>query len=327
MNKVIGIGNALVDIIIRLKNEEILNDYALPKGSMQLVDENTAVKIENNVKGCETILASGGSAANTIHGLARLGVEAGFIGKIGHDKHGDFFRNDLILSGIKPYIYYGNDSTGRAITLVSPDSERTFATFLGSSMELNASDLDHIPSGNYTLLHIEGYLVQNRELVRTVLELARMSGMKTSLDLASYNVVEANNEFLKSIIPDYVDIVFANEEEAFSFTGKEPEEAVEELSHICNTAIVKIGKSGSYIQRSKEKYKIGVFETECIDTTGAGDLYAAGFLYGVLNNLSLIKCGKIGALLSAGVIGYLGAKIPESEWTNIKKAKEEIEND
>lgn len=327
MNKVIGIGNALVDIIIRLKNEEILDDYALPKGSMQLVDENTAVKIENNAKGCETILTSGGSAANTIHGLARLGVKTGFIGKIGHDKHGDFFKNDLILSGIKPFIYYGNDPTGRAITLVSPDSERTFATFLGSSMELDASDLDHIPSGNYSLLHIEGYLVENRELVRTTLQLARMSGMKTSLDLASYNVVEGNKEFLKNIIPDYVDIVFANEEEAYSFTGKKPEEAVEEISRICQIAIVKTGKSGSVIQRSKERYKIGIFDTECIDTTGAGDLYAAGFLYGVLNNLALVKCGKIGALLSARVIEYLGAKIPESEWTKIIKTKVEIESD
>ncbi len=324
MNKVIGIGNALVDIIIKLKDEEVLNAFSLPKASMQLVDSKLALKIENETKGCETILASGGSAANTIHGLAKLGIETGFIGKIGHDSHGDFFRNDILSAGIKSFVSHGNDSTGRAITLVSPDSERTFATFLGSAIELNASDIDDIPFSNYHLLHVEGYLVQNQKLVETALKIAKLNGLKTSLDLASYNVVEANKEFLKEIIQQYVDVVFANEDEAQTITGKDPEKAAEELSYICSIAVVKTGSSGSVIQKGKEQYKIGVINVECIDTTGAGDLYAAGFLYGLSKNLHIAKCGKIGALLAGKVIENLGAKIPASDWNEVKKLKESI---
>ena len=324
MNKVIGIGNALVDVIIKLRDEKLLNDFSLPKGSMQLVDNKTALKIESETKGSETIMASGGSAANTIHGLAKLGIETGFIGKIGHDNHGDFFRNDIVSAGIKQYISHGNDSTGRAITLVSPDSERTFATFLGSAIELNASDIDGIPFSNYSVLHVEGYLVQNQKLVETALKIAKLNGLKTSLDLASYNVVEANKEFLQNTIQNHVDIVFANEDEAFALTGKNPEEAAEAISLICNIAVVKTGSSGSIIQKGKEQSKIGVIDVQCIDTTGAGDLYAAGFLYGLSKNLHVSKCGKIGALLAGKVIEYLGAKIPASGWAEIKKLKDLI---
>ncbi len=325
MNRVIGIGNALVDVIVKLKEEKVLKDFSLPIGSMQLVDYKLALKIENETKGSETILASGGSAANTIHGLAKLGIETGFIGKIGHDNLGDFFRNDIVSAGIKPYIAHGNDLTGRAITLVSPDSERTFATFLGSAIELNTSDLDDIPFSHYSVLHVEGYLVQNLRLVENVLKIGKLNGLKTSLDLASYNVVQANKEFLKDTIEKYVDIVFANEEEALAITGKNPQEAVEELSLICNIAIVKTGSSGSIIQKGKEQSKIGVIDVQCIDTTGAGDLYAAGFLYGLLKNLHISKCGRIGALLAGKVIETLGAKIPGSGWNEIKKLKEVIE--
>ncbi len=322
MNKIIGIGNALVDIIIKLQDEEALNLFSLPKGSMQLVDNKLALKIENETKGCETILASGGSAANTIHGLSKLGIETGFIGKIGHDGHGDFFRNDIVSAGIKSFISHGNDSTGRAITLVSPDSERTFATFLGSAVELNALDLDDIPFSNYHVLHVEGYLVHNQKLVETALKIAKLNGLKTSIDLASYNVVATNKEFLKETIRQYVDIVFANEDEAHAITGKNPEKAAEELSLICNIAVVKTGSTGSIIQKGKEQSKVGIVDARCIDTTGAGDLYAAGFLYGLSKNLHLSKCGKIGALLAGKVIEYLGAKIPASGWNEIKKLKD-----
>jgi sugar/nucleoside kinase (ribokinase family) len=324
MNKIIGIGNALVDIIIKLQDEEVLKTFSLPKGSMQLVDNKMAQKIENETKGCETILASGGSAANTIHGLAKLGMETAFIGKIGHDTHSDFFRNDIIAAGIKPYISHGNEPTGRAITLVSPDSERTFATFLGSAIELNSQDLDDIPFSNYSVLHVEGYLVQNQKLVEGVLKIAKLNGLKTSLDLSSYNVVSENKEFLRNTIRQYVDIVFANEEEAHALTGKNPEEAAEELALICNIAVVKTGGSGSIVQKGKEQSRIGVVDAHCIDTTGAGDLYAAGFLYGLSRNLHVSRCGKIGALLAGKVIEYLGAKIPSSGWNEIKKLKDLI---
>jgi sugar/nucleoside kinase (ribokinase family) len=174
-------------------------------------------------------------------------------------------------------------------------------------------------------VHVEGYLVQNQKLVESFLQTAKLNGLKTSLDLASYNVVSENKDFLRDTIQKYVDIVFANEDEAQAITGKNPEESAEELSNICSIAVVKTGSLGSVIQKGKEQNKIGVIDIQCVDTTGAGDLYAAGFLYGLLKNLHVSKCGKIGALLAGKVIENLGAKIPAPVWNEIKKLKKEIE--
>ncbi len=325
MHKVLGIGNALVDIIIKLSDEEILKRYSLPKGSMQLVDNELAQKIEKDTLNNSSILASGGSAANTIHGLAKLGITTGYIGKIGKDKFGDFFNDDIRKAGINPHIEFGQVHTGRAITLVTPDSERTFATYLGSAIELTADDFIKSSLKNYSLVHVEGYLVQNRELVDTIFQQAKLSGLTTSLDLASYNVVEANLEFLQEIIKNYVDIVFANEEEALAFTGEKPMVACNKIAEMCDIAIVKTGKSGSIIQQGKEICQVGVIPVNVIDTTGAGDLYAAGFIYGVANNFSLKKCGEIGALLAGKVIENLGAKIPDAGWLQILNQKTKIE--
>lgn len=325
MYGVLGIGNALVDVIIKIQNEDILKKFSLPKGSMQLVNNELAEEIEKESLNSPLFFASGGSAANTIHGLAKLGIKAGYIGKTGDDKYGMFFRKDLRSVGINAFIENGNSATGRAITLVTPDSERTFATYLGSAVELEFSDFEKSPFRNYSLLHLEGYLVQNRELVESMLRLAKSSGLKTSLDLSSYNVVEANLDFLKEIVNQYVDIVFANEEEAFAFTGEKPDAAIGKIAEVCDIAVVKTGKSGSLVQKGDEIHQIGVINANSIDTTGAGDLYAAGFLYGLMNNLSLIKCGKIGALLAGKVIENLGAKIPESIWPEIINLKKVIE--
>ncbi len=325
MTKILGMGNALVDIIIKINDESILNKFSLPKGSMQLVDNQLARKIEQEAKDIDPLLASGGSAANTIHGLAKLGAETGYIGKVGNDYYGAFFTNDMKSANIKTHIDFGTAETGMAITLVTPDSERTFATFLGSSVELEPSDLDNSFLKDYTILHLEGYLVQNHDLVRTALLMAKNCGMKISLDLASYNVVEANHKFLSEMVEKYVDIVFANEDEARSYTGKNPEEAAKELAGICDIAVVKTGKTGSIVQCGTDSYKIGVIQVDSLDTTGAGDLYAAGFLYGYINDMPLSKCGKMGALLAGRVIEGLGAKIPDEKWKEMYSVQKQIE--
>ncbi len=325
MNSVLGIGNALVDVVIRLKDNAILDQYSLPKGSMQLVEEKLAAGIENASKELGMKLTSGGSSANTIHGLAKLGIRTGFIGKAGTDTHGEFFRKDMQQAGIEARVPSGGAPTGRAITLVSPDSERTFATFLGSAIELNKEDLDHSFIRNFSLFHIEGYLVQNHELVEAAFRLARELNLKSSLDLASYNVVDANKKFLKDIVTQYVDYLFANEEEARTFTGKSPDLAVQEIAGMCDIAIVKTGKNGSLIQQGNKKYVVGAIDADCIDTTGAGDLYASGFLYGLIRGLPLDKCGALGSLLAGKVIEVLGAKMPPETWEEISARKEIIE--
>lgn len=317
MERILGIGNALVDIIVKLPDEHLLKKFSLPKGSMQLVDKSIAENIDYATNGLDIKLASGGSSANTIHGLARLGAQTGYIGKTGDDSHGSFFKNDMESAGIETFISYGTSDTGRAITLVTPDSERTFATYLGSSVELTSSDLNESVLRRFTYVHAEGYSVQNHGLVEEMFKKAKKCGMKISLDLASYNVVEANLHFLKEMTEKYVDIVFANEDEARSFTGEKPEKAVKDISLMCDIAVVKTGKSGSIIRKGSDEFKVGVIKANPIDTTGAGDLYAAGFLYGLTMGYSLSKCGDLGALLSGKVIEILGAKISPSVWDEI----------
>ncbi len=318
-------GNALVDIMTKLEDDSILKKFNLPKGSMQLVDEAAVEIITKGTTHLEKSQSSGGSAANTIHGLAKLGVETAFIGKVGKDDFGDFFRDDLIKSKITPELILSNNESGCAIGFISPDSERTFATFLGAAVELTAEDLEKFDFSKYNYFHIEGYLVQNHSLLEKAVQLAKENGLIISLDLASYNVVEDNLDFLKKIVEEYVDIVFANEEEAKSFTGKEPEESLIHLGGICDIAVVKIGDKGSMIKKGDKVFKAGVIDVTPIDTTGAGDIYASGFLYGMVNNLSLDKCGEIGALLSGRVIENTGAKLFENQWDEIKELIEKIE--
>lgn len=319
MAKVLGMGNALVDIMTALESDKTLDDFSLPKGSMQLVDHNYSNKVNEGTEGLKKQIASGGSAANTIHGLANMGVETGFVGKVGDDEFGRFFSEDLVKSNIEPKLLKSDTATGKAMALISPDTERTFATFLGAAVELSVDDLKPDQFEGYDYFHIEGYLVQNHALIERAVKLAREKGLKVSIDMASYNVVEENVDFLRKILEKHVDIVFANEEEAKAFTGKEPKEALDEFAELCEIAVVKIGKNGSLVKSGEEFYPVGIIEAKSNDTTGAGDLYASGFLYGLINGLSLDKCGYIGSILSGKVIEMIGPKINDEKWVEAKE--------
>ncbi|MFZ4522790.1 MAG: adenosine kinase [Bacteroidales bacterium] len=329
MKKILGMGNALVDIMIPLESDTILEMLALPKGSMQLVDLDQSNAILAALRSYQKSHSAGGSAANTIHGLAMLGASTGYIGVVGEDELGGFFVRDLLKAGVDPHMIHSTQETGRAVALVTPDSERTFATYLGAAIELSAGHLEgqramsneqnaSIFKG-YSYFHIEGYLVQNHELIRRAVELAQEHGLIVSLDMASYNVVEANKDFLLSIITEYVDIVFANEDEARALTGLEPEEALVELSKLCEIAVVKTGSSGSMIKSHQDICHVGVIEVTPIDTTGAGDLYASGFLFGLAQGLPLQTCGELGALLAGNVIEFMGSKMSDERWEMIRE--------
>ncbi len=319
MKKFLAMGNALVDIMITLKDDQILETLDLPKGSMQLVNRERSARVLAALKDHTTSHSAGGSAANTTHGLAMLGAIAGYIGVVGTDELGGFFVRDLIRAGVDPRMIHSENETGRAVALVSSDSERTFATFLGAAVELSASHLHPEMFKGYDYFHIEGYLVQNHDLIRRALELAKAEGLVISLDLASYNVVEANLEFLRQVIAEFVDILFANEEEARAFTGLDPVDALNRISELVDIAIVKTGSKGSLIKTSADTCEIGVIPVNPIDTTGAGDLYAAGFLYGHSRNFSLRQCGELGALLAGNIIEHLGAKMPAPAWNSIRE--------
>jgi len=324
MTKVLGMGNALVDIITRIENDGILKSFGLPKGSMTLVDLDTSNFIYSETAGMNKTRASGGSAANTIHGLAHLGVETGFVGTVGNDDMGRFFKKDLQVNKIKPILFRTINETGRAMALISKDSERTFATYLGAAVDLSAEDISQDIFVGYDYFYIEGYLVQNREMFEKALRLASVKGMIICLDLASYNIVEDNVDFFRSMIHKYVDILFANEQESFAFTGLEAEEAVVVLSEISPTVILKVGAEGSWLAQGTEKVKVTAFPVNCVDTTGAGDLYAAGFLYALANGLPLEQCGVAGSLMAGKVIEIVGARMDKNRFREIKNELAEI---
>jgi sugar/nucleoside kinase (ribokinase family) len=314
MTKIIAMGSALVDILALLDDDEPLKELVLPKGSMQLVDAVRNKEIQDYIIDFPKSMACGGSAANTIRSLAKLGIKTSYLGKIGNDNIGEFFSNNMCETGVVPQLIKSDTPTGNVIALISKDSERTFATYLGAASELSPSDLSSYIFNDFDVLHIEGYLVFNHELIEKAIKMAKDKGLKVSIDMASYNVVEENLEFLKYLIEKYVDIVFANEDEAKAFTGEEPEKAIDMISHICNIAIVKIGSNGSIIKKGDFVHKEDALNITPVDSTGAGDYYAAGFLYGLVHNWSLDKCAKAGTLLAGNVMEFVGPTLDEERW-------------
>ncbi|MGC1390062.1 MAG: adenosine kinase [Bacteroidales bacterium] len=325
MKRILGIGNALVDVMTLIDSDKILEKFSLPKGSMQLVDSEKSSLIKSETTDYKRNRTSGGSAANTIHGLAMLGVNTGFIGSVGKDDTGDFFENDMKMAGVKTFLSHRNSITGTAVALISPDSERTFATYLGAAVEMESDDLNPEDFKDFDILYIEGYQIINKALVERACTIANQNNMKIALDLSSYNVVEAKLADFKVILEKYIDIVFANEDEAKSFTGYAPSEALNSLSKLCEIAVIKVGKEGSMIKQGEDITKIGAIPVQCIDTTGAGDLYASGFLYGYASGLSLERCGKFGSILAGHVIEIVGARLDEHRWKKIMEIlKDEI---
>lgn len=317
MKNVLGIGNALVDVMKLLNDDEIVNKLGFPKGSMTLVDAGMSKRIKESTNDLDTTLASGGSAANTIHGLAMLGMDSGFIGSVGRDETGEFFEADMREAGVNTYLIRRESETGTAVAMVSKDSERTFGTHLGAAIELMGGDIKSNLFAGYDILYMEGYLITNKELVLTACKNAKEKGMKVAIDLASFNVVEAFLDDFKEIVTGYVDIIFANEEEALAFTGKKPMDALMDLGELCEIAVVKVGSEGSYIKRGDEIIKVDTINVKSKDTTGAGDLYAAGFLYGLCTDEELDKCGAFGSILAGNVIEVVGPKMDKDRWGNI----------
>jgi sugar/nucleoside kinase (ribokinase family) len=317
--KILGLGNALVDIVIPLENDRQLDELNLPKGSMQLVDLERAQRILEYFKNSQQTITSGGSTANTLNGIANLGGNASFVGCVGNDEYGEFFKNDMLEHSIKPQLFTGTVGTGTAITLMSPCSERTFATYLGSAIELSSKHLSSEVFKGYDYFHIEGYLVQNYDLIRTAIQLAKQAECKVSLDLASYNVVEENLPFLKEMVENYVDILFANESEALAFCGKSGKEALDYFAKLVDYAIVKEGKKGSWVQHQHQIEHIDALDIKnVIDKNGAGDGYAAGFLYGLMTEKDLKTCGNLGAKVAAEVVQVVGPKLLKHQWEKVK---------
>lgn len=319
MDKIIGMGNALVDVLVRIDDDSLLEKLHLPKGSMQLIQEDTLSEIRKYTSGMKIHRSTGGSAGNTVCALAALGTNPGFIGKVGQDETGAFFGDTLRQRGVNALLATCDLPSGIASTFISTDGERTFGTYLGAAATLRAEDLSRKMFAGYNYLYIEGYLLQDHDLMLRAVQLAKEEGLQVCLDMASYNVVEAERDFFDQLIVKYVDIVFANESEALAYTGKAPNEALEEIASKCSIAVVKTGKEGSLVKKGTEVIQLLSCPVDnVLDTTGAGDFYAAGFMYGLTCGYSLEKCVQISTILATAVIQEVGTTLPAKKWDEIK---------
>ena len=255
MEKIIGIGNALVDILARLTHDELLDEMGLTKGGMTLIDAAQQTRLQACMEGLPVERATGGSAGNTILALAHLGDEVGFVGKIGDDALGRFYAECFREAGIDARLTRCSLPTGVANTFISPDGERTFGTCLGAAATLQPADITPQLFQDVELAHIEGYLVQNHELMEAICRTALETDTMLSLDLASYNVVAADLAYFRHLVQDYIDIVFANEEEACALTGQsDPLEALRQMATMKCLAVVKLGSKGASVRLGEEEW-------------------------------------------------------------------------
>lgn len=319
MKSILGIGNALTDILAVFPDDSLLEQYHLPKGSMQHVDMETGDKIWEALKPHGVKYVPGGSAANTVTCTSIFGMPSGYIGKIGNDELGHLFRSTMEQYGVKTTMLEGTKSSGRCMAFITgANAERTFADYMGAALEMKPEDLRPEYFEGYDYVHIEGYLVQDQDLISRAAQLAKEAGCTVSIDMASYNVVESNHAFLHNLVDNYVDIIFANETEARAFTGKEPREAINEMARLCDIAIVKVGKEGSMVQKGNEYHFIEAWPAKPIDATGAGDTYAAGFMYALSLGMPLKVCGEVGSIIAAKVVEVIGTKIDVPRWREAK---------
>ena len=314
-----GVGSPLVDILSHIEDDFLHHHIEGDKGGMEMVNHDDLNIIMNKLSGHKSV--AGGSAANTITGTAMLGFETCFLGKIGNDHIGNLYKEHASKAGICDSRFkYTDQPTGRCLSLVTPDSERTMRTFLGASSLLHQDEITVDDFAEVEHAHIEGYVLFNRDLALHILKAAKEAGSKVSLDLASFEVVKANHDIIMDLLNDYVDIVFANEDEAEAICGSDdPILALDQLAEVCTTSAVKLGAEGAWIKQDGERHRIDSHKVNAIDTTGAGDLWAAGFLSGYYKGKDIPTCGYYGSVLGAEVVQILGASISDERWQDIKE--------
>ena len=319
---IVGVGSALIDILAH-EDEAFLSKTGAVKGGMtyvnkEFIDETLLLSSQ------PPSLVPGGSACNTVVGVGKLGGAARFVGKCGTGTMGEFFENDLKRQNVEPALLRSDSPTGRVLSIITPDAQRSMFTFLGASAETKPQDIAQDFFTNAAIVHIEGYLLFNPELILKVLKTAKSAGARVSLDLASFNVVKESHAQLQHIVESYVDILIANEDEALAYTGhKDEARAIQSLAANVEIAILKVGKRGSFIACRDQVIAIQPKTgAPIIDTTGAGDLWAAGFLYGLVNGYALEQCGELGSACGYEVCQVVGANIPDAGWARIKKLLE-----
>ena len=320
--KLVGIGNAIVDVLSK-ESDNFLAAHGMAKGSMALIDEDQAEAIYKDMG--PGIEISGGSAANTIAGFASLGGKPAFIGKVRDDQLGAVFAHDIRSLGVHYDTSSANDglATARCLVLITPDAQRTMNTFLGASQALTEADIDAELIAAADVTYLEGYLWDPPEAKKAFLkamDIAKANGRKVALTLSdAFCVDRYRNEFI-DLVENKIDILFANEAEIISLYQTDTfEEAAAILDQKVTIAALTRSEKGSVIVANDERLEIpAATVSQVVDTTGAGDLYAAGFLYGIAYDLGLETAGKLGSLCAAEIISHVGAR-PEADLRELAK--------
>ncbi len=320
--KVLGVGAPIIDSIVPVQ-DDFLEKIHGEKGGMELTSREVIDEILAQTETPATNVVAG-SAGNTTYALARTGIPCAFLGMIGNDANGECFRSqyeamDIDTSRLR---VHPTEATANCLVLVTPDSERTMRTVLGASACLNPEEVTAKDFEGVTHVHIEGYLLYNEPMLRRVLELAYDADCTLSLNLASFEVVRNCKPLIKEILENNINVVTANDLEAKAFADGETsiEDGIDALAELCPTVCVTLGTDGAIIRSFEEEIKIDAVKVDkVVDTTAAGDLWNAGFLYGYLQNHPLEACGKYASLVAAEAVKVMGtgASISDEAWENL----------
>ena len=311
---VFGVGNAIVDIQLQV-DDGFLNHIEVAKGMMTLVDAEQQLKVLTALSGRATNRCSGGSACNTIVGVADLGGTAAYAGKTADDDLGKFYADDLQKVGVTVPVPGGKEAaTGTSVILITPDAQRTMLTHLGISATLSADDIPEAEIAKAKYLYVEGYLFpgdSTRAAALKAIDIAKKHGVKVALTISDPFVINLQRDLFWELIKGPVDLLFANLEESRALTGEhDPINAARTIhKHATNVALT-LGADGSILMHGEQAYPIEGVKVKAIDTTGAGDMYAAGVLYGLTHGLSWKQAGQLASHAAARIVSQLGARLP-----------------
>ncbi|MEY3609212.1 MAG: hypothetical protein RLZZ447_2000 [Verrucomicrobiota bacterium] len=319
----IGVGSPIMDLLAQVPEDFLHRHVAGEKGGMVLVDDQEMGRIVG-LLGHPPARTTGGSAANATFNAARLGLRATFLGKLGHDELADAYRGRFAAAGVDVSRFKrGAHPNARCLALVTPDAQRTMRTFLGAAMTLAPTEVSPADFAGCRHAHIEGYLVFNQALADAVLTAARAAGCTTSLDLSSFEVVHAARDWLFRQFRHGIDVVFANEDEIralFQDATAPYETLARRLADHGVLAAVKVGKDGAWLARGSDVHRVHPLRVpKVLDTNGAGDAWASGFLAGFLRGWPLATCGELASLMGGETVGHLGPIIPEEHWPEVSR--------
>ncbi|MBP5247467.1 MAG: adenosine kinase [Fibrobacter sp.] len=322
MKKVLGFGAALVDMVAQV-DDAWIHKVKLSKGGQRSVDYPALKSVLDQIHNAQRV--PGGAACNTMVGVAKLGGKSSFLAKVGRDELGELYAKHLTDSGVENFLLQSWTETGTVLSAVTPDAERTMLTFLGASNEVVPSEIHSELFDGVGIVYLEGYRAYSEDCFVKMIQEARKRGVMTALDFGAFGVVnDCRSLFDKLFAGKEIDIVIANEDEAKVYTGESEEAALEKLAQLSKIAVVKLGKRGALISKDGVMTRVPCGPAKAIDTTGAGDLWASGFLYGILSGWDMERSGKLGSIVSNEVVQVIGAQIPEEGWARIHEEMKHV---